>query len=273
MSGHQYLSNTGNLFGDDDIDDETFLRNSRPKITHDPNYGGQKPHYTTPTPTELDEQHQMMLQKKMDIEQRTVESSARSLGILRDSEQIGIATAEELLKQREQLERTSKRLDEINTNLRFSQKHINGIKSVFSSLKNYISGKNGDAIPRMSSPTESRPNHSPLAEHLGRQTESGNREELFDNHPSTRLRGLDERSQRQNYTGEPSGSKQMNQLLEANLDEMVHSITRLKGLATNLGEEIESQNDLVSTITDKTEAADLTLNRQNKQMNKLLGNK
>lgn len=35
---------------------------------------------------------------------------------------------QELLRQREQLERTEKRLDDINNTLRFSQKHIQGIK-------------------------------------------------------------------------------------------------------------------------------------------------
>lgn len=35
---------------------------------------------------------------------------------------------QELLKQREQLERTDKRLDDINETLRFSHKHIQGIK-------------------------------------------------------------------------------------------------------------------------------------------------
>jgi synaptosomal-associated protein 29 len=35
---------------------------------------------------------------------------------------------QELVRQREQLERTEKRLDDINNTLRFSQKHIQGIK-------------------------------------------------------------------------------------------------------------------------------------------------
>jgi len=35
---------------------------------------------------------------------------------------------QELLRQREQLERTERRLDDINNTLRFSQKHIQGIK-------------------------------------------------------------------------------------------------------------------------------------------------
>lgn len=39
-----------------------------------------------------------------------------------------LINAQELIRQREQLERTEKRLDDINNTLRFSQKHIQGIK-------------------------------------------------------------------------------------------------------------------------------------------------
>lgn len=51
---------------------------------------------------------------------------------------------------------------------------------------------------------------------------------------------------------------------------MCTNISRLKGLATELGSEIESQNDLIGNITDKTEKADLTIGKQNKDMNRLL---
>jgi len=39
-----------------------------------------------------------------------------------------ILLLQELVRQREQLQNTDKRLDEINSNLRVSQKHIQGIK-------------------------------------------------------------------------------------------------------------------------------------------------
>lgn len=135
MSGHQY-TNSNNLFAEDDIDDETFLRNSR------------RPYNSQPT---FEEQRQTFIERKKEIEDRTLQSTERSICLLRDSEQVGIATAEELMRQREQLERTDKRLDEINQTLRFSQKHINGIKSVFSSLKSYISGRNDPSSPSLSS--------------------------------------------------------------------------------------------------------------------------
>lgn len=136
MSGHRYIRSSTNPFEEvetvDDIDDETFLRNSR------------RSNGSHPPP--FDEQLQSFQERKRAIEERTVNSTEKSLSILRDSEQIGIATAEELMRQREKLEKTDKQLDEINATLRFSQKHINGIKSVFSSLKNYMSGKN-DSSP------------------------------------------------------------------------------------------------------------------------------
>lgn len=140
MSNHRYVKST-NPFDDDDddVDDETFLRNSRRSNSTQPSF---------------EDQLQSFQERKRAIEERTINSTEKSISILRDSEQIGIATAEELMRQREKLEKTDKQLDEINQTLRFSQKHINGIKSVFSSLKNYMSGKS-DQSPTTSSSTPS----------------------------------------------------------------------------------------------------------------------
>lgn len=133
MSGHKYTTSTNPFDDDDDVDDETFLRNSRRS--------------TIPQQSPMEDQLQSFQERRKVIEERTLNSTEKSIGILRDSEQIGIATAEELMRQREKLERTDKQLDEINATLRFSQKHINGIKSVFSSLKNYMTGRNENVSP------------------------------------------------------------------------------------------------------------------------------
>lgn len=144
MSNHKYLSDTNNLF--EDVDDEAFLKNSRLSSTNNSynRINGTYQQCNTNlnyNPEGLQGDRQKLIDQKKAIEERTIASSSRSIALLRDSEQIGIATAEELVRQREQLENSSKRLDEINTTLRFSQKHINGIKSVFGSLKNYLSGQ------------------------------------------------------------------------------------------------------------------------------------
>lgn len=262
MSGHKYISNPSNLF-DDDVDDETFLRNSRPRNpptqpSASP-YGGQL--------AELERQRQVMLERQREIEQRTIDSSSRSVGLLRESEQIGIATAEELVRQREQLQNTNKRLDEINTNLRFSQKHLNGIKSVFYGLKNYISGKSEQTPPKSNSSNDiGGPSGSRLRETID-VLPRASVDDRYNLHPSTRLRGLEEQATAVTVTD----SQRVNEILDANLDEMVQAITRLKGLGSALGEEIDAQNELLDTIHDKVETADITIGKQNKQMNKLLG--
>ena len=242
MSGHRYV-NSDKLFADDDVDDETFLRNSR--------------HTYNPPPT-FEEQKQSYLERKQEIEDRTIQSTERSISLLRDSEQVGIATAEELMRQREQLERTDKRLDEINQTLRFSQKHINGIKSVFSSLKSYISGRN-DSSPSLSTGSSNTQTNSTIVENKVSEYDR------YENHPVTRLRNSEV-----NEYPQASSSKNFSAKLEANLQEMHSSVSKLKGLAAGLSYEIDSQNDLIDVITNKTEDADVRVGKQNKEMEKLL---
>ncbi|GBP65906.1 Synaptosomal-associated protein 29 [Eumeta japonica] len=264
MSGHRYISNPSNLF-EDDVDDIDFLRNTRQRMPSS--------QYSTPHGghiAELERQRQAMLERQREIEQRTVESSTRSVMLLRESEQIGVATAEELARQREQLQNTDKRLDEINVNLRYSQKHLNGIKSVFSGLKNYLSGKSDSPPPKSNpSPSDSRAgtSSSKLDNYCINDMPKISNEDRFNHHPAARLRGLEE----QPSVASVSDSQRVNEMLDANLDEMVQAITRLKGLGSALAEEIDQQNDLIDTIHDKVEIADIKIGKQNKEMNKILG--
>lgn len=274
MSKNQYLSNSKSPFFavEDDVDDETFL-NHRPTymMSGSGNYNTAT-NYTTNTYQHndiLEEKRQQLLQKKREIEERTVQSSQRSLNLLRNSEEVGVATAEELLRQREQLERTEKRLDEINTTLRFSQKHIQGIKSVFGSLKNYLSGKSGEppnpnhqGSSISGDSNSSSKSSSRLSETLTQASSSS-----YSDHPGLRTRGLTESPGSDNIINKSSTAEEV---IDQNLDEMVSSIVRLKGLAHGLGEEIETQNDLVENIIVKAEKADITLQRQNKDIKRLL---
>jgi len=247
MSGHQYISNPSDLY-EDDIDDETFLKNSR-----------QNNHSSDPYAN----QAQAFEQRKKEIEERTLAASHRSLGLLHETEQVGVATAEELARQREQLENTNKQLDDINSTLRFSQKHLNGLKSVFGGLKNYLSGqKNTDP-----SKSAGRANNS------SKGNEDQNKEKpSYETHPVSRLRSDD--------VGGYGHAQQMNEqptsfndLLDRNLDDMGASISRLKGLAIDMHQDIGEQNDLIDNITYKVEDVDLKIGRQTRDMNKLLGKK
>lgn len=247
MSSHQYISNPSDLYEEDDIDDETFLKNSR-----------QNNHQSDPYAN----QAQLFEQRKKEIEERTLASSHRSLGLLHETEQVGVATAEELAKQREQLENTSKQLDDINSTLRFSQKHLNGLKSVFGGLKNYLSGqKNMEPTPSVG-----RANSS------AKVNENQNKEKAsYESHPVSRLRN--DNVGGYGYGQQTSKPSSFNEQLDRNLDDMGASLSRLKGLAIVLNEDINGQNDLIDNITYKVEDVDLKIGRQTRDMNKLLGKK
>lgn len=241
MSGHQYLQN-GSLFGDD-VDDETFLKNSRVRPRDD-----------------YMEQRQMYEQQRKEIEDRTLNSSQRSIGLLRETEQVGVATASELAKQREQLEKTRNQLDTINTSLKFSQRHLNGIKSMFGGLKNYLSGKNEFEGKMSTSSSNSEVSSLP----------SPTADERYSSHPTTRLRN-DPGYQKQQQQTTSNGN--FNSQLDQNLEEMCDSLSRLKGLAIDLNLEIDTQNDLIDDIGNKVEDVDAKIGKQNKDMFKILGKK
>ena len=58
--------------------------------------------------------------------------------------------------------------------------------------------------------------------------------------------------------------------VDDNLDLMIGGLGRLKNLAVNLNEEIETQNDLLDRINDKVMDTDDTLWHQQKQIKRIL---
>lgn len=91
----QYLSNNkSSLFSvEDDVDDEEFLR-------HPPS--GQSGYMMNSTDrpkpvshsNDFQDLHQQRLEKQREIQSRIVQTSQRSLSLLRNSEEIGVSTAE-----------------------------------------------------------------------------------------------------------------------------------------------------------------------------------
>jgi len=55
------------------------------------------------------------------------------------------------------------------------------------------------------------------------------------------------------------------------LEQMSSGMTRLKGLAVGLGDEISAQNDQLDRIAPKVERADTKIRDQNRQMRHILG--
>lgn len=216
------------------------------------------------------DQKQVILIKKHEIEQRTLESASRSVYLLHESEKLGISCAEELDYQREVLNRTNIRLDNINPNLDNGEKHLKSVNSLCYSLKKYFFGKSDSEYfsrqniqsIRSTKPTSGR--HNKTLDELSQKIKRNNN---YNNHPSTRLRNVDQQLQINPVTN----SLSVNDRLITNLTEMGHSIARLKNIGESLGEEINDQNKLLDTMHGKIEEADIKIHNQRKVINKVLG--
>jgi hypothetical protein len=95
MATNQYLSSNKTSFfsveDDDDIDDDDFLKLSRdrkgPTSTANGSTGNQ-------LYNDMESKKQALIEKKKEIEQQSVLSSQRAIQMLRESEDVGIATAD-----------------------------------------------------------------------------------------------------------------------------------------------------------------------------------
>jgi hypothetical protein len=116
---------------DDGMDDDAFLNHPRagssgymlPQSSSMTSTSPRPNSSQSTTNTVENRQNQLQLERH-EIEQRTIDSSNRSLGLLFESERVGAATGEELSRQKEQLLRTEGRLDDINSTLKTSERHL-----------------------------------------------------------------------------------------------------------------------------------------------------
>jgi len=224
---------------------------------------------------------QTTVMKIQDVEQRTLDSTKRSLQAIAESEQIGVETAKTLVHQREQLVNTDRRLDMIQEDLKESQKNINAIKSVFSSFRQWMTKdkkkKDGDKDNQEKDTEDTKDPKDPSFDHnpaLERAVAIA--PDLP--HPSLEASGATYGGSTR-YAGPlksaPSDdwrhtTSRVNQQLDQDLDDMAFGLSRLKGLAEGLGQEISGQNELIDSIAGKAEKTDLRLGTTNKQINTLL---
>lgn len=257
------------FFDDEDngVDDDTFLNHPRAGSS---GYMLPQHNMNTPSPSgsmSPDERQRQLLMKKREIEESTIRSAETSLGLLYESEKVGVATGEELRRQKEQLLRTEGRLDEINNTLTQSERHLNGIKSVFGGIKNYLFAKNSGlpntsnqpkALPQPSndvargSSNSRKPFYQPESDRLDTLRE--------ENHPALRSRGLVEANKKAS----------VDDILDNHLDEMALGLGRLKGLALDLNSELDDHDEILGRMDDKSARAGIRVDKQNRDMNKLL---
>ncbi|NXY09281.1 SNP29 protein, partial [Pteruthius melanotis] len=205
----------------------------------------------------------------------TADSTTRSLSLLYESERIGVAASEELIRQGEALKRTEQMVDKMDQDLKTSQKHINSIKSVWGGLVNYFKAKPPESKPEQNGAPEYYAN-SRLKEAMMSSKEQESKYQ--ESHPN--LRKLDNSDNDFNKADLVSSVQRdaypKNQQLRAyhqkidnNLDEMSSGLSRLKSLALGLQTEIEEQDDMLDQLTKKVETLDVNIKNTDRKVRQL----
>ncbi|CAG07838.1 unnamed protein product, partial [Tetraodon nigroviridis] len=251
-----------NPFADDDEEEEDFQPRSR-AFDEDPDTGL----------SDAEKRQRYFQQEVMRTAQSAVDSSYRSIGLIYESEKIGVETAEELVRQGEALKRTDKMLDNMDQDLQTSQRHITSIKSVWGGIVNYFKGK-----PETKAPTE-QPNTYQASDRLQSAISSSREHEdkYQASHPNLRkldtggfgAASKDDGSSRQNGYSQNRHLKEAHQVLDKNLDEMCDGLSRLKSLGLGLQSEIDSQDDSINSLLNKVDKMDSKIQNTNQQMKKL----
>ncbi|XP_074015562.1 synaptosomal-associated protein 29 isoform X2 [Numenius arquata] len=196
------------------------------------------------------------------------DSTTRSLSLLYESERVGVAASEELVRQGEALKRTEQMVDKMDQDLKTSQRHINSIKSVWGGLVNYFKAKPPESKPEQNGTSEYYTN-SRLKEAMMSSKEQESKYQ--ESHPN--LRKLDNSDlvssvQRDSYS-KNQHLRAYHQKIDNNLDEMSSGLSRLKNLALGLQTEIDEQDDMLDRLTKKVETLDINIKSTDKKVRQL----
>lgn len=256
---------------------------SNPFYTDEDDKGsfGSNPYHSGPSTSgnpfesEGDNRRNQILSQIHESEDRQLESTRRMLMSIDESERIGVSTAEELLRQGEQLDNIERKTTEMNQEMTTTQKHLNNIKSVFGGVKNWWSGRKSNQPAKPTTPPE--PRESKLRDTV--QNSKNNFQER-QNLDTSGFGSLEDDDLDQQFMAgsrkqmiKPVTNSAREKEIDANLGLMSDGISKLKNLAIGLGDEIERQNVQIDTrIAPEMDKLNLNLDNQNKQMKKIIRN-
>ncbi|XP_019487651.1 PREDICTED: synaptosomal-associated protein 29 [Hipposideros armiger] len=200
-------------------------------------------------------------------------STNRSLSLMYESEKIGVASSEELVRQRGVLERTEKMVDKMDQDLKTSQKHINSIKSVFGGFVNYFKSKPAETPLEQNGTLGPQPN-SRLKEAISTSKEQEAQYQA--SHPNLRKLndsdcisgGASSAVSTETYPKNPH-LRAYHQKIDNNLDELSTGLGRLKDIALGMQTEIEEQDDIIGRLTTKVDKLDVNIKSTEKKVRQL----
>uniref|UniRef100_A0A0B7AR90 t-SNARE coiled-coil homology domain-containing protein n=1 Tax=Arion vulgaris TaxID=1028688 RepID=A0A0B7AR90_9EUPU len=219
----------------------------------------------------FDDRLEQLQMKIANSENTQLESTQRALSSIYESEAMGVATAEELLRQAETLDNIENKLDGMQQNMKVSQRHLNNIKSVFGGIKNWWSG---DKKVAENTPAPESANSRLRATIEKTEKSKPDVGGFYDNDDNTLdsqfMAGSKKQGGGQYTMIAPVTRSAREEEIDSNLGLMSDGMSRLKGLAMGLGDEIERQNEQLDRELIKVDRTDQLISHQNTQMKKIL---
>lgn len=219
------------------------------------------------------DRQQYLRQEVMRRAETMAASTSRSLSLMYESEKIGVASSEELVRQRGVLERTEKMVDKMDQDLKTSQKHINSIKSVFGGFVNYFKSKPAETSLEQNGTVTSPPN-SRLKEAISTSKEQEAQYQA--SHPNLRKlndsdsvpAGTSSAVSTDAYPKNPH-LRAYYQKVDNNLDELSMGLSRLKDIGLGMQTEIEEQDDIIDRLTTKVDKLDVNIKSTERKVRQL----
>lgn len=174
-----------------------------------------------------------------------MKSMENSLSLLTNSEEIGMKTSQELLKQREKLQSTERHLDNVTSLNRKNNRYLETISGLFGSIKSFVHARGKWAA----------------SDKVLRKEDDYSVENLvFDR--------TDEQMAR--IRGNQSKSVEAGVQVNENLNKMITSLTTLKNMSLGMADEIDLHNTILNNIIYKAEITATSIEKQHKQIKKII---
>lgn len=219
--------------------------------------------FTSPDVSERDDLQSM----KQASAARQLDTTRRIVASINESERVGVATAEELIQQGEQLDSIERNADHINQSMKTSQIHLNNVKSVFGGLKNWWQGRKSEGAKAGSTERQSKEQHP--SDGVDDRDDS-----LLVHRSGPLAQSMQASAETAASFQEPQLQRQVPAAYETQLNNdlgaMSSGLSRLRGLALGLGDEMDRQDEQLDRIDPKLERANIILKDQNRQMGHIL---
>ena len=213
---------------------------------------GRSEETTNPFGDDLDDfEYDTALSRLEQTQNRVLGSTSRCVGLIEESHDIAIKTAEELQRQEEALNRTERNLDNISRDMTTANRHIKSVKSVWGAIGNYFSKPNQDVKDRNETVT----------------TEIPERNLNMD----ARLKvDYDEQDRLSEYECRGRGTAGFERQYDNDLSEMARGLSILKDDAMMLGQTIDRHDEIITRVQGKIENVDDEVRVADKKIKKIL---